>query len=159
MIIELNHTEIEDALRMYIDQGGIDLSEKNVEVQINAVRNPSGFVARIAIDEPAGAGSRKVQVTDVSDIADDQPTSDGERVAELKPEPQPEKKPAPQKRQRKPRSKNKAQPQELKPDETALDVGQANAYKVGALFGDDDLSQSNSGATPLHKKTASLFDD
>lgn len=52
MKINLNETELHQAIEQYIENEGIDLSKKVIDIQLTAGRSPKGFNADVVISDP-----------------------------------------------------------------------------------------------------------
>ncbi len=100
MQINLNPTEINDAIKSLLVQKGIDLQDKNVSFKFNNRRTKGGIFAVVSIESAAvvtpleAVAAVLVQATpdpviEPTTVIEDVPTSIPEPVVEAQPEPAP----------------------------------------------------------------------
>ncbi len=100
MQINLNPTEINDALKSLLEQKGIDLQDKNVSFRFNNRRTKGGIFTVVSIENAAvvtpleAVAAVLVQATpdpviEPTEVIEDVPTPTPEPAVETQPEPAP----------------------------------------------------------------------
>lgn len=81
MQITIVQSEIEDAIRGYVSDQGIDLSGKQLEVDLTAGRGSSGFTATIDITRGSAVAPAVAEEKTPEPTSEEEETSDSEEDA------------------------------------------------------------------------------
>ena len=73
MKIHLNETELKQAIKQYIDNQGIDLSQRNIDIELTAGRGARGHYADIHLVELGAIDDDNPFTDDKPDVEETEP--------------------------------------------------------------------------------------